>query len=428
MWSLASLGTFETAAAERLRAPLAVALVIGTLVQAKLRAGPAGLTLTLSDAVVAGVLPFLVLAFARGHSFAVTGAVPRLAAWLALATVALVVAFFVGYAHVGLQGWAIMRLVGWGAVLSHLAVAAWIASDDAVRRLALKVFVLAAAGVVVVDVVQILAATVFVGPDDCGWGAAATGLSANPNAYAFMLLMGLAAAACQAPSGLFGGRTLSAVVVATLVLALALTSSRSGWAAAGAVSLVILALGWTRRLPFVIGAAVGLALAALLVSGWVCPAKTAVAVDVRALGNIANEPATIDAFMEERVYSQRRAIELFLAHPLFGAGLGTFLATELAAGLDALIIHSTPLWLLAETGLAGAGAFAALALAVVVALVRQLRDGPSGVKTDARTALMLMLAFAIMSLAQELLFQRSLWVLLGLAVFRPSGTAPAARA
>jgi O-antigen ligase len=405
--------------AERLRLPLGAALAFGVLTQIKLPLGPAGLAVAGSDGVVATALPVcLYVLWSRG-SFAVHSLVPRLAVWLVPPTVALLVGFVIGWSRIGFEGWAAVRIVGWLGLLGHLAVAAWIASEVRARRLAQLVFIVGASAAVTPDVVAILTSTVLIDPDACGWPAAAYGLSANPNAYAFMLLAALCAAGCQSRRGLIGGPILSASVFCALVFALALTSSRSGWAAAIAVSMVMLLAGAAPRVPLVAGSAAGVALAALLLGVLVCSATTAVSTEVQALGRLASEPAALDAFMVERVHSQVRALEMFLEHPLLGTGLGVFFREELASGEGALIIHSTPLWLLAEGGLVTAAAFGAAAIAAVTGLVGQIRAGQPEAKADAWTALTLLLAFAIMSLAQELLYQRSLWFLLGLSLFRP---------
>jgi hypothetical protein len=55
----------------------------------------------------------------------------------------------------------------------------------------------------------------------------------------------------------------------------------------------------------------------------------------------------------ERIASLQGALKIFLDHPIFGGGLGLFVAERLRQFGRTLVIHSTPLWLLAETGIVG---------------------------------------------------------------------------
>lgn len=405
----------------------ALALPLGALVQVKLPIGAAGIAITLSDIVVAAGLFALALRWQGRLSLKVNCLVPHLAWWFGLATAGLAVGLVVGFSRIGLQTWAAVRLAGWAVLLAHVVVTAWIASNPHTRRLAIQVFTIGAAASIALDASIILFKSVFVVSGKCAWVEPARGLTPNPNAYAFMLLMAFAVTAREMQRGLFGAPVMNVVLVAALAFALALTSSRSAWLAALVVVALVLIAGWTRRLPLTGGIAIGGALAAILIVILVCSASTAVTDDVRALGKIVTEPSSMDAPMQERLYSHRRAIEMFFEHPLLGVGLGAFLASELGRGSWALIIHSTPLWLLAETGLVGAGSFAALAVALLIALITAIRRGTAEHKGDAITALLIVCAFGVMSLAQELLYQRSLWIMLSLFIFSPASGTPLAR-
>jgi hypothetical protein len=115
---------------------------------------------------------------------------------------------------------------------------------------------------------------------------------------------------------------------------------------------------------------------------------------------------------------------MFLAHPVFGAGLGAYMHSKIAAGSELLVIHSTPVWLLAETGVIGCAVFAAAALRLFFEAVSHRGE---------RTALLLMLmlgAIGTMAMAHEMLYQRAFWLLLGAVLAMPaaSSRAPAGRA
>jgi hypothetical protein len=82
-----------------------------------------------------------------------------------------------------------------------------------------------------------------------------------------------------------------------------------------------------------------------------------------------------------------------------------------------LVIHSTPMWLLAETGVIGFAVFGIAALRLFFDSIRHRGD---------RTALLLMLvlgAIGTMAMAHEMLYQRAFWLLLGAILAMPASAA-----
>jgi hypothetical protein len=108
-------------------------------------------------------------------------------------------------------------------------------------------------------------------------------------------------------------------------------------------------------------------------------------------------------------------LAMFLQSPLVGAGLGAFMNAN--GGI--LQIHSTPIWLLAETGLIGLIIFATPAIRLFVASWREGRADPIAAMTVS-----VLLAFALMSSVHEMMYQRVLWLLLGAAAVRTVIAAP----
>ncbi len=125
-----------------------------------------------------------------------------------------------------------------------------------------------------------------------------------------------------------------------------------------------------------------------------------------------------DSATTERFKSIWDGIALFAAHPIFGAGLGAHMEGALRSDGIALVIHSTPVWLLAEMGVVGF-------LAFTVPLLRVFRHAWGEVTPDvaSRLLVLIIVAFAIMAIVHEMLYQRTFWLLFGtaLAVARPSG-------
>jgi len=51
---------------------------------------------------------------------------------------------------------------------------------------------------------------------------------------------------------------------------------------------------------------------------------------------------------------------LWSNYPVFGGGLGAYVADRVAAGMDAQVLHSVAIWFMAELGLVGLAAYVAL--------------------------------------------------------------------
>jgi O-antigen ligase len=109
----------------------------------------------------------------------------------------------------------------------------------------------------------------------------------------------------------------------------------------------------------------------------------------------------------EHLATIEQGLALFLSNPLFGAGLGAFIGDQVRTTGTPLIIHSTPVWLLAETGIAGFAVFMATAGRIVVT------EWPRRALRPARFLILILGILALMSELHELLYQRGFWLLLG---------------
>jgi O-antigen ligase len=169
-----------------------------------------------------------------------------------------------------------------------------------------------------------------------------SGPLATPGSLAALLILfiPLGAVQTQVSSGFkkvfFGFLTL------TLVLALWTTKSVGAWACITAATLLVLLLRGSRKWTWIILAA---GTAGILGIIWVRGA----------------EHWSISSF-NMRALLWKSAWNLFLQHPLFGTGLGTFAEAYQEAGYDlvqggARYAHNLLLQLLVETGLAGTGLF-----------------------------------------------------------------------
>ena len=102
---------------------------------------------------------------------------------------------------------------------------------------------------------------------------------------------------------------------------------------------------------------------------------------------------------------------MFAECPLIGAGLGAFMAEQTRIAKP-LVIHSTAMWLLAETGLLGFLIFAAAGLQIAASEFRQ-NDQVS------KVTILIGVTFVVMSTVHELLYQRIFWLFLGATLACP---------
>lgn len=368
----------------------------------------ARLNVNLADPlVIFGGALFLVAAVRSGR-------LPRwrlagLNAHIAAATVLIVAAFLHGWAAFGWTEWAFVnRLVGWLVVLAYAATGALIAQRHGGRDMLLRCYAAVAIAIVVLDTALFSAFTAGLPVPETIGRYRLEGFAQNANAFALQLLFAVAAVVAVARDGRIQG-----VALGVAITGIWFTSSRAG---IGALAIVALAALWLRAIPAarVAGAVVG-ASAAIVFISWL-PEILAALLDTtpRQYHPPVVLRASDDVSNLERLESMRGALAMFEAHPIFGAGLGAFVESYIRAHGTPLVIHSTPLWILAEMGVVGLLVLAAPFIRILKHEIRaHRRDG-------ARVFLILVLVgFAVMASVHELMYQRALWLLLGAALAVP---------
>ena len=106
--------------------------------------------------------------------------------------------------------------------------------------------------------------------------------------------------------------------------------------------------------------------------------------------------------------------DMWRQSPVFGAGLGVFYENSSIWMGKPQVIHSTPLWILAEFGLVGGLVFGFVLLQLVhhAAWIRQYQ-------LDRRMLAMLLFMFVTFGLAHEISYQRIFWLVLGALLAQP---------
>ncbi len=364
---------------------------------------PSGLlNVNLADplAVLGGVL--FILSVTRNRR-APQWRVPNINLAIVVATLVLVGSLLLGASRFGWTTWAVTnRFFGWFVILGYGATGALIVSEGRKEgfRVLLLTFVGATAAIAAIEAALVLLKS-------AGFQVAVTagnveGFAQNRNAFAFQLLMATCAAII-----LIRGPALRIAIFAMLLLGFWFAGSRSGWIAVAFVIATSLYLGvlTTREIALAImcaaGVAAGAAIMPVLVSA------------LLGIPYIANHP--IPNFVPEAASTHERwitivgGVELFLSHPVFGAGLGAFRNEMLLSTTGVpLIIHSTPVWLLAEMGIVGFAVFTFAGLYIFFSEWRHAR------KVQASALIVLcFVGFAVMSGPGDIFYQRTFWLLAG---------------
>lgn len=306
-------------------------------------------------------------------------------------TLVITLALFIGAAAVGWTQWALTnKYLGWFVLLCYGATGAMATRFDFSKIL--STFIAAGCAICVMEIGRaILTSLGFLQP------IFIAGLSNNPNAFAFQCVMLLAASLAYRPQ--------SVTAIALALTGVWLSSSRAGICSAALVLIVAAVMidrSWRKILPAL------LVTSALAISLFLLPKTTGISTSLA--DPIAALTTGSASSTNEHLKSMADGLAMFLTHPLLGAGLGTFIAKW--DGPYPLVIHSTSIWLLAEFGLIGALVFMSPIVRVFVAEARQFRNND----TAGNLLVLIIAGFSAMSIFHEFLYQRTFWLLLGMAL------------
>lgn len=373
----------------------ALPLLVATLIVIQVKAPTASGLLNLNPAdplVILGAALFI--SYAHKHGWP-PWQMPHLVAFIALMTAAIALSFLNGWISFGLTSWALYnRFLGWfvlicfgltGALLTLVAGAQG-------TRLMLRTFVGAVAGVVALNWAALALSRAGLAIPIQFLDLPFKGLSGNRNAFSFLIIMAI----CCLPMMRF-----HPVALSILALGVWFTGSL----AAAGTAVLILVIAAVRRTAPTRRVLLGLALCAV----------TIVATNHQFAfqdGSVAAPTPFVlsDSSLLERWQSIQGGFRLFLAHPIFGAGLGAFMDSQIRS-TGALVIHSSPVWIMAEMGGVGLLIFALFGWRLsTTALTR--RDE----FTD--TLFLLLIAFCSMAAVHDMMYQRSIWLLGGALLLR----------
>lgn len=416
-----------------------VALAASIQIQTTVAIAGSAVRVSLSDIVALGLFPLLVIVGVKHWKRSGPRVGPAIILFGALATVAIGYGFAIGTARLGmLEVWPMVKAVGWLSLLYYGLLG--LACALVFPRLANTAFALAFLGVaaflLVVHTIFFAMATDWIG----SYAYRYQGILDNPNAQGFVLLCGFAI--CLASQGQIGkwlGDWWGEVATGFLLAGVFHSSSLAAVGATVCVILVHLKLRapnlWQIvRIIALAGAILSIAIVSRTVMfdtkirtgfhdlsdkiGWLV---TSTANETR--DTPQTDPLKARDFsVKVRVENYYRALDNWTSAPMFGLGLGSHLMENQVGtkkNQPAQQIHNTGLWILTELGLVGFMAFLGLFVTLLWRFWKTF-DGARNSDTQSADAVyavvLVMSGWLVMSLAHELLYQRALWLMMGLAL------------
>lgn len=361
---------------------------------------------------------------------------------LAAITVVFLVALIYGYSRFGWTSWAFLnRGLGWLIILGYVAIGmAVTTATDRHRRVILTTFIATGTTIAALQVGLMLAALFGIRFHPDIFSLPLKAYAGNTNAFAVQMVMTASAAVAAWHLGIFGRHR----YLLPLILSIACTAIYFCHSRAGIGMIIILLLTMmlfpaqsSRRalLPALLWSVATLLLCTQLyeIYGFVVtmaakvaglfPAGSADAAYVQLLTNLLQVDIERQSGDLERWTSITDGWSMWLERPIFGNGLGAYMHHYVISTGGPLVIHSVPVWLLAETGLIGLLTFAAtFGFATRHAYRGLSRPEGSGWAVGLLIAL---ICIAAAALVHDFFFQRSFWFLLGLLAALPHGSTSA---
>ena len=332
--------------------------------------------------------------------------------WPGLVAIGLmiVMGWFVGWLHFGSNEWATAnRLTGLILVFSYLFAGAamrhYIAPPMMAKFALVLVFSLTASVVIKTIVHNLMGydASLFF-----NWRGNVKGFIADQNAFSFMAGLAAIFVIFHTPQYHKSNRQHAAIAIFLTVLSIFVlfSGSRSGLGASVFI-LLWLFVAMPRRIPHILTAAFG-TYAFIQCVNLIGQSGEMAFLNGRHVSNTL----TVSKLRADTFES---GLNLFLANPVFGAGLG--------AGIrdTGLVIHNLYLWILGEMGIIGAMLCLPLAIAFTRIFFKTFGDKTTPLKDHGQ--LHALILFVIIcggfSLVQDVAYQRILWLLVGFIMATP---------
>lgn len=365
-------------------------------------------------------------------------------AGLAAVTLVFAASLAYGYSRFGWTSWAFLnRGLGWLIILGYVTTGVAIAvTTDRHRRILLSTFIATGSTIAVLQLGLMIAALAGIRFNPDIFSLPLKAYAGNTNAFAVQMVMTSAAAIAAWHLGIFGRhRYLLSLILSVACAAIYFCHSRAGlgmilillaimmlFPAQGSRRALLPSLIWSlatllfctqlHEVYAILVPAVAKVVAFLTGSA---PADAAYVQHLTALLQVNIERQSGDL---ERWISITDGWAMWLERPIFGSGLGAYMHHYLSTTGGPLVIHSVPVWLLAETGLVGLLAVATtFGVAMRHAFHGMSRPNTAGTDSAGWSVglLVALVCLGAAAIVHDLFFQRSFWFLLGLLAALPNG-------
>lgn len=380
-----------------------------------------GITANIADILaLTGLGLFLLLLLRRRSVFPLQG-------WLIISMAALsaliLLGIISGYLRFGSNNWALFnRGFGWLVILGYVSLGAMLAliPQRGVEKKLLQAFALAGVTVAAIQITLMFCSLLIIPLPREVFSTPMKAYATNSNSFAIqMVLTGISIVIASRIRLMSLRPIVYTGALAIILVAIFYTYSRVGMAmmAVLIVFMLVFASPDERRQGYKTTAILGLIYLFLLFFPSIIAAVTS-SLPSDAL-SINSEVYPANPLEMSRAYSDNErwvtlieSWSLWLEHPVLGAGIGAYIQGRLDAGLGVLVIHSVPLWLLAETGVIGLLIATAALAAITRAAFLTMKDPAT--RAWGLGFLIMLTCITAASLVHDLFFQRPFWFLLGL--------------
>ena len=356
--------------------------------------------------------------------------VPKFNLFIGLFSLVLIFGLLKGYTAIGFTEWAFFgRALGWFVLIAYMLFGFFIINQFGklgIIRIT-ETLILSLSIIIAVCFLVTIFPSIGIKLFDRANLSQFSGLVMNRNAFAFQLLICSALYVAFAPflearktpargHGMAKNFGLFEALHGLVVLGICLTGSRAGILTWLIVTSCFMLAGVVKpRLIFrSIAYAIAYVIAFLLIAklGIFGLSLTGSNDQIAALGQFGVYSAESSDLL--RWDTIARGIDMWISNPFFGAGLGVFFETSRIYYDQHIVIHSTPVWVLAELGLVGFTLLIVIALSVFKSAF--LLDFK---KPENACVLIIMAHFLVFGLVHEIFYQRIFWLAIGLCLAVP---------